>query len=139
MLQISPLKEEKQKKKRANDNIKSLAAEINRDLDAWDFSQVVLDEKKKVELLATMVQLMVLLLTSTTCYKFGGVIYKQVQWSWHWPEGISSSGQSSYLHVGCTMGEAASELGNNHSNHFQVCRRYPHVHATNKKRMEMDR
>ena len=66
------------RKKQSHSSVKSLAAEINRDLDCWDFGHIDLNEKLKRELVATMIQLMVLLLTSTTCYKFGGRLYKQV-------------------------------------------------------------
>ena len=66
------------KKKTSDDNIKSLAAEKNRDLTNWNFDHIELNEEIKVELLANMVQIMVLLLTSTTCYKFAGGLFRQV-------------------------------------------------------------
>ena len=66
------------KKKESERNIKSLAAELNRDMQNWEFSHVKLTDDLRVELLATMVQIMVLVLTGTTCYKFAGKIYRQV-------------------------------------------------------------
>ena len=56
---------------------RSLCSKVNKDMDSWDFSHITLDERKKRRLISTMVHVMVLLLTSTTCYTFGGQIYRQ--------------------------------------------------------------
>ena len=66
------------KKKRKDNNIKSLAAENNRDLENWEFEHIALNRDLKVQLISTVVQIMVLLLTSTTCYKFAGRLFRQV-------------------------------------------------------------
>ena len=66
------------RKKQNNKNeSKSLAALNNRDMDQWDFTGIVLTDEKKRSLVACMVQIMVLLMCSTTCYKFGGRIFIQ--------------------------------------------------------------
>ena len=64
-------------KKKKKNNINSLAATSNRDLDTWDFSGIELNDKNKKDLIAATLQIMILLLTSTTCYKFGGKLYRQ--------------------------------------------------------------
>ena len=58
-------------------NPQSLSSNINRNSDNWDYSKMNLTESNKREMIAYMLQLMVLLMTSTTCYKFGGKIYRQ--------------------------------------------------------------
>ena len=63
--------------KKRNDKSRSLASSINRDLDAWDFSKVKLTDENKKTLISCMIQIMVLLMCSTTCYKFGGKLYIQ--------------------------------------------------------------
>ena len=64
------------KKKKMN-NINSLAAQSNREVDSWDFTGIKLDDHLKKKMIAICLQLMVLLLTSTTCYKFGGRLFRQ--------------------------------------------------------------
>jgi len=60
-----------------NSKSESLASLSNKQLDKWDFTQTVITQDNKREMFALMVQTMVLLLTSSTCCKFGGIIYKQ--------------------------------------------------------------
>ena len=64
-------------KNKGKENIRSLAASQNRNLENWEFENVKLDDTDRRNLVALMLQVMVLLLTSTTCYRFGGKIYKQ--------------------------------------------------------------
>ena len=64
-------------KKRKQNNVYSLAATSNRDMSQWNFSHIVLDEVLKKKLIGVTLQLMVLLMTRTTCYKFGGRVYRQ--------------------------------------------------------------
>jgi len=64
-------------KKKINSNSQSLSNNINIDITNWDLEHIVYSEENKKEMIARMVQIMVLLLSSTTCYKFGGSIYKQ--------------------------------------------------------------
>ena len=56
----------------------SLCSIWNRNMDNWEVDHIELNEGKKRSLLAALVQIMILLMTSTTCYKFGGNMYKQV-------------------------------------------------------------
>ena len=65
------------KYKRKEQPSQSLASTHNRCLDNWDFSQIKLDEMSKKKLISYVVQTMVLLLTTTTCYTFGGKLYRQ--------------------------------------------------------------
>ena len=58
---------------------RSLSANLNRNMDMWDFQNVQYTEKKKVEMIAYMVQISVLVLISSTCYSFGGQIYRQLK------------------------------------------------------------
>ena len=62
-----------------NGNPQSLSSNINRNLENWDFSSLKnnLNDKLRKEMIAYSLQVMILLLTSSTCYKFGGKIYKQ--------------------------------------------------------------
>ena len=55
----------------------SLASILNKDMTNWSFENVKLNTSTKRNCIAIMLQLMVLLLTSTTCYKFGGKLYRQ--------------------------------------------------------------
>ena len=64
-------------KNKGKEKIRSLAASQNRNLENWDFENVKLDDTVRRNLVALMLHVMVLLLTSTTCYRFGGKIYKQ--------------------------------------------------------------
>ena len=64
-------------KRMTGNNSNSLAGEINRDLRNWDFKKTKICKRDKVELVALMVQIMVLLMTRTTCYRFGGKIFRQ--------------------------------------------------------------
>ena len=64
-------------RRRMKSKSESLASLSNKQLDNWDFSQTTITQENKREMFALMVQTMVLLLTSSTCYKFGGIIYKQ--------------------------------------------------------------
>ena len=56
---------------------KSLTSDLNKDLDNWDFSKTVTTDDNKTTMVALMVQIMVMLMTSTTCYTFAGNIYRQ--------------------------------------------------------------
>ena len=56
---------------------RSLASQINRNLDNWDFSKVKYTPQIKTEMIAYMVQVAVLTLVSSTIYSFGGKIYRQ--------------------------------------------------------------
>ena len=60
-------------------NPQSLSSNLNRNLENWDFSNLMknIDEKLKKEMIACSLQVMVLLMTSTTCYRFGGKIFRQ--------------------------------------------------------------
>ena len=58
-------------------NPRSLSNSLNRDTTNWDCSGLNLTDRNKTEMLANLIQLMVLLMTGTTCYRFGGHIYKQ--------------------------------------------------------------
>ena len=64
-------------KRRTGNNSNSLVGELNKDLDNWDFDKTKISKRDKIELQAIMIQVMVLLLTRTTCYKFGGRIFRQ--------------------------------------------------------------
>ena len=64
-------------KKKKQNSVYSLAATSNRDMSQWDFSHIVLDGNLKRKLIGLTLQLMVLLTTRTTCYKFGGRVYRQ--------------------------------------------------------------
>ena len=67
-------------KKKKKSESTSLASTVNKDINNWDFSHIKPpDEKAKKNMVAIMVQIMVLVLTATTCYKFAGVIYRQKQ------------------------------------------------------------
>ena len=46
-------------------------------MSSWDFSGVKISSQDKTELIARMVQIMVLVMTGSTCYKFGGRIFRQ--------------------------------------------------------------
>ena len=48
-------------RKKNKNNVKSLAAISNRDMNAWEFSHIKLDEEKKKRLIAAALQVMVLL------------------------------------------------------------------------------
>ena len=48
-------------------------------MDNWDFSHIELDVGRKKNLLAALFQIMILLMTTFTCYKFGGYMFKQVK------------------------------------------------------------
>ena len=65
------------KKSKSLENIKSLSSTLNKDKESWDLSGVNFDDEHKKTMLSTVVQIMVLLMTSTTCYRFGGKIYRQ--------------------------------------------------------------
>ena len=64
-------------RKRKECQARSLASQINRNLESWDFSNVRFTPENKVEMIAYMVQVAVLTLVSSTIYSFGGKIYKQ--------------------------------------------------------------
>ena len=64
-------------RKKKVDKVHSLSALSNRNMDAWEFSRIKLTDTLKRKLISVTIQLMVLLMTSSTCYKFGGKIYKQ--------------------------------------------------------------
>ena len=67
-------------KKKKKSESTSLASTVNKDINNWDFSHIKPpDEKAKRNMVAIMVQIMVIVLTATTCYKFAGVIYRQKQ------------------------------------------------------------
>ena len=56
---------------------RSLTCRTNKKMNNWNFETMDFSELNKKRMVSVMVQLMVLLLTSTTCYKFGGRIFKQ--------------------------------------------------------------
>ena len=58
-------------------NSASLTSLGNRDINNWDTSVIRVDDWSKKEILAHLIQNMILLMTSSTCYKFGGHIYMQ--------------------------------------------------------------
>ena len=60
------------KKKKEEEVVKSLAATINREINNWDFEKVCSTESTKKEMIALMVEVLILLLISMTCYSFGG-------------------------------------------------------------------
>ena len=66
-------------KRTKHSDAKSLAANVNRDLDKWNFDEVNFTERNKKELIALMVEISVLALISTTCYTFGGRIFRQLR------------------------------------------------------------
>ena len=65
------------KRKCTKGNPRSLIAPSNRNMDKWDFSSSTITQDDKAKMLGLLVQIMVLLLTTTTCYKFGGKVYRQ--------------------------------------------------------------
>ena len=65
------------KRRNKKNSSNSLISPNNRNLECWHMEHIRLTEWHKRELLALMLQVMVLLMTSTTCYKFGGSIYRQ--------------------------------------------------------------
>ena len=64
-------------RRKKKSNARSLASLNNRDMNNWDFTKVKLTPDLKIELLAMMIQVAVLAMTSTTCYSFAGNLYKQ--------------------------------------------------------------
>ena len=56
-------------KRMTGNNSNSLVGELNKDMNNWDFKNARICKRDKIELLALMVQIMVLLLSRTTCYK----------------------------------------------------------------------
>ena len=58
-------------------NAMSLSSIQNRNMNTWDFSNVSLTENKIREMIANMLQVAVLTMVSTTCYSFGGYLYRQ--------------------------------------------------------------
>ena len=64
-------------KKKNKPNSKSLVAIDNRSLENWDFTHIKITENVKKHLLACVVQIMVLVMCNTTCYKFGGKLFRQ--------------------------------------------------------------
>ena len=66
------------RKKKPSD-ARSLAATLNRDLDNWEFNHIIFTEHNKRELLALMIEIIVLVLVSTTCYSFGGRLFRQIK------------------------------------------------------------
>ena len=58
-------------------NPRSLNANLNRNLMGWDFSEVKLDEFNKREILARVIQIMVLVLMVTHSYSFDGKLFRQ--------------------------------------------------------------
>ena len=64
-------------RRKCRSNSQSLASPANKDMSNWDFSCVKFSDKDKTEMIAQMVQIMILLMCSTTCYKFGGQIFRQ--------------------------------------------------------------
>ena len=65
------------KKEKKDEGVKSLAATLNRETENWDFDGVIFTEWSKREMIAIMVEISVLVLVSTTCYSFGGRIFRQ--------------------------------------------------------------
>ena len=55
----------------------SLSAQINRDMDGWRTFTHRLDDKMKRTMVALMMKVAVLVMMKSTCYTFGGLIYKQ--------------------------------------------------------------
>ena len=49
----------------------------NKDMNMWDFSKCTFNEKQKTTMRALMIQIMVLIMTNTTCYSFGGQVFRQ--------------------------------------------------------------
>ena len=58
-------------------NSNSLISKANRDLETWEFNNTIFSESEKRKMISTMVQVMILLMTRTTCYRFNGQIYRQ--------------------------------------------------------------
>ena len=65
------------RRKKQDTNSRSLLNSRNKDLAEWDTDNLDLDENNKKHMLAVMVQIMVLLISGSTCYRFGGRIFKQ--------------------------------------------------------------
>ena len=64
--------------KRGVSQAKSLAARGNRSLDNWWIELDNIGEKEKRTMLALMMKISILVLMDSTCYMFGGEIFKQV-------------------------------------------------------------
>ena len=58
-------------------NSRSLCSTFNRDTNNWDCTGLDISERNRREMLANLIELRVLLMTATTCYRLGGRIYKQ--------------------------------------------------------------
>ena len=65
-------------RKKGKSVAKSLSSTVNRNLDEWDLDDIKFTDSNKREMVATMVQIAVLTLTSTTCYTFNGKIFQQI-------------------------------------------------------------
>ena len=65
------------RKKEIKSTAMSLNATINRKFDNWQTKCEDMDAKDKIEMLALLVKISSLVMMKTTCYLFGGVIYKQ--------------------------------------------------------------
>ena len=58
-------------------NSRSLLARNNRNMDYWYVDVEMLSDRDKVEMVAIMIKIATLVMMSTTCYTFGGLIYLQ--------------------------------------------------------------
>ena len=65
------------KKKDQKQKSRSLSGKYNKDPNNWSDENLNFTEGKKRIMLSLMVQIMCLLLSSSTCYKFGGRIFRQ--------------------------------------------------------------
>ena len=63
--------------KRTKDKSNSLLLASNRNKENWDFTRVQMNQTQKKKMLATLIQIMIILMMKTTCYRFGGRIYRQ--------------------------------------------------------------
>ena len=64
-------------KRKDSSKSRSLTCKTNKNMNNGNFETMDFSELYKKKMVSVMVQLMVLLLTSSTCYKFGGRIFKQ--------------------------------------------------------------
>ena len=55
----------------------SLASSVNKNLNNWNFDGTIFTDDNKTTMIALLIQTLVLLMTTTTCYTFGGNIYRQ--------------------------------------------------------------
>ena len=62
-------------------NARSLSATVNRDMGKWSIPSGDITEQEKKKLVALMLKVAVLAAMDSTCYTFGGQLYKQVEGS----------------------------------------------------------